>query len=204
LHLIQSYPRVAQAGIADACCSAFLLGTVAPDAVAVHRDKHRTHYTIHAGLTWGYRFWGFEREFASYRTCSNLHEWFYRGYRYHLFVDDAWLRACGHRAVFRVMVGRLTGNGNGRAAQYYHEMSRFDAFHRSSADPSVFRDAYACLLRADLDLLPEFLDRDALHAMLEYLTRTASETSPRFGGRILRAGDIERFLQRVSELPIGL
>ena len=209
LHLILSYQRTtetgleAQAAIAGERCPAFLLGAVAPDAVAVHGDKRRTHYAVHAGIVWGYRFLVFEQEFADYRERSVLHQYFYRGYKFHLLLDDAWMRECLHRAVFRLVIRRLAGGANGRA-QYYHEMSQFDAFHRSSVGPTVLQDAYTCLARADFDLLPEFLERDALGSVLEHLSSTMSQRAPHFDGQILRARDAERFLARVAQLPLGL
>ncbi len=100
LHLILSYQRATQAGLeAQAAIAgerrpAFLLGAVAPDAVAVHGDKRRTHYAVHAGIVWGYRFSAFEQEFADYRERSVLHQYFYRGYKFHLLLDDAWMSEC--------------------------------------------------------------------------------------------------------------
>ncbi len=204
LHLILSYQRAAETGIADERCSAFLLGAVAPDAVAVHRDKRRTHYAVHVGVTWGFRFPAFERGFVDYRERSILHRYFYLGYKYHLLLDDAWLRECGHRAVCRLAIRRLTGSANGRLAQYYHEMSQFDAFHRSSVDRSVLQDAYACLARADFDLLPEFLEPEALNSILGHLSNTMSQRMSHFDGQILQARDADRFLFRASEVLIEL
>ena len=201
LHLILSYRRVTETDISGEQRSAFLLGAVAPDAVAVHRDKRRTHYAVHAGITWGFRLPAFEQEFAGYRERSVLHQCFYRGYKYHLLLDDAWMRGCLHRVMFRLMIRRLTGDANGRV-QYYHEMSQFDAFHRSSVAHNVLQDAYACLAQADFDLLPEFLERDALSVILEHLSSTMSQRISHFGGQILRARDAERFLVHVSEMPM--
>jgi hypothetical protein len=204
LHLILSYQRATETGIADERCSAFLLGAVAPDAVTVHRDKLRTHYAVHVGITWGYRFPAFEREFAGYRERSVLHQYFYLGYKYHLFLDDAWMRECLRRTMFGWAIRRLTGSADGYVAQYYQEMSQLDAFHRSSVGPHVLRDAYACLARADFDLLPEFLDRDALNAILACLSNTMSQTAPRFDGKIIQARYADRFLLRASKVPVEL
>jgi len=203
LHLMLSYQRAAEAGIAEAHCPAFLLGAVAPDAVVVHRDKLRTHYTVYAGITWGYRFSAFEREFAGYREQSALHQYFYRGYKYHLFLDDAWMRECLHRALLRLMIGRLTRDAHVRV-QYYGEMSQFDAFYRSSVGTAALQDACACLAQADLDLLPEFLERGVVGSILEHLSDAMLKTTSYFDGQILRPRNVERFLLRVSKLPIAL
>jgi len=201
LHLVLSYQGAAEADIAEEHRSAFILGAVAPDAVTVHQDKLRTHYTVYAGMTWGYRFSAFEREFAGYREQSVLHQYFYRGYKVHLRLDDAWMRECLHRALVRLMIGKLMKDSHIRA-QYYGEMSQFDAFHRSSVDPAILRDACACLARANVNLLPEFLERDVVGLILKRLSDTVPETVLRFDGQILRPRNVERFLRRVSKLPV--
>jgi hypothetical protein len=199
LHLMLSYQKAVEAGTAEEYRPAFLLGAVAPDAVAAHRDKRRTHYTIYAIITWLYRFTAFEQEFADYRARSALHQYFYRGYKYHLLLDDAWVRECLDRAGLRLTIARLTGDPSVRA-QYYHEMSQFDAFHRSSVDPTALQDAYACLARADLALLPGFLEQDAMNSILVHLADTMPKTASHFDGQILRARNVERFLLRASRV----
>lgn len=201
LHLVLSYQGAAEADIAEEHRSAFLLGAVAPDAVTAQRDKLRTHYTIYAGMTWGYRFPAFEREFAGYREQSVLHQYFYRGYKYHLLLDDAWMRECLHRALVRLMVGKLTRSPRVRG-QYYGEMSQFDAFHRSSVGTAMLRDACACLARADLHLLPGFLERDVVGSILKHLSDAMPKTLSCFEGQILRPRHVERFLLRASQVPI--
>jgi hypothetical protein len=201
LHVVLSYQGAADADIAEEHRSAFLLGAIAPDAVTVQRDKLRTHYTIYAGMTWGYRFSAFEQEFAGYREQSVLHQYFYRGYKYHLLLDDAWMRECLHRALVRLMIGRLTRDPHVRA-QYYGEMSHFDAFHRSSADPAILRGACACLARANPDLLPGFLERDVVGSILTHLSDPVPKAVPRFEGQILRPRNVERFLLRASRVPV--
>ena len=47
---------------------------MAPDLVAVHREKRGTHYTVHLGITWEYRFRAFERAFAGFRERSPSHQ----------------------------------------------------------------------------------------------------------------------------------
>jgi len=201
LHLMLSYQRVADAGIAEEYRPAFLLGAVAPDAVTMHRDKLRTHYTVYTGVTWLYRFHVFEREFAGYRGQSVLHQHFYRGYKYHLLLDEAWVRECLDRAGLRLMMGRLARDTNMRT-QYYGEMSQFDAFHRSSVDPAMLQDACTCLAQANPDLFPGFLERDVLGSILKHLSDTMPEIMLRFDGQILRPRNIERFLLRASQVPV--
>ena len=101
------------------------------------------------------------------------------------------------------MIGELTRDPH-VPAQYYSEMSQFDAFHRSSVDPAILQDACACLARADPNLLPAFLERDVLGLILKRLSDTVPETMLRFDGQILRPRNVERFLLRASRLPVEL
>jgi len=202
LHLILSHQTLANTHLADECRSAFLLGAIAPDAVTDRQDKVRTHFAIRVGTTWAYRFRAFERAFAGYRARSALHQRFYRGYRYHLILDDAWMRECLHRAVLRLAIKTLTGRANGGIGQYYDEMTQFNAFHRSSVAPGVLQDAFARLTRADLDLFPAFLERDAFDRILKHISGRMLHTASHFDGQLIRARDVKRFMDRVSEMRI--
>ena len=201
LHLVLSYRRAVEAGVLEVHRPAFLLGAVAPDLVAVYREKQRTHYTVHLGTTWEYRFRASERAFASFWECSPSHWWLYQGYRHHLLLDSAWLTTCGRRAVVRLPYQRAVGAAHTGLAQYY-EMTAFDAFHRSSADSQEVQQAYYTLARADNRILPAFLDPGALDTTLGLLSASLSHRSPGFEGRILKRRDAHRFLLWAAALDV--
>ena len=203
MHLVLSYPHIAV--VADAQRSAFMLGAIAPDVVSVHRDKPRTHYSIHVGITWAYRYRAFERAFARYRQCSPLHLWFYRGYKHHLRLDDAWMRACAHPAFYRMAVRGLVGR-QVVLDRYYGELSALDAYHCSTIDPELVSAACRCLGQADASLLPAWMDRAEVGPVQDRLAQRVEQAwahrTPFFRGHFVRAREAERFLQRAASIKM--
>jgi hypothetical protein len=203
MHLVLSYQYIAAVG--DEQRSAFILGAIAPDMVPVHRDKLRTHYSIYVGITWAYRYRAFERAFARYRQRSLLHLWFYRGYKYHLRLDDAWMRACAHPAFLRMAVRGLVGR---RLVldRYYGEMSALDAYHCSTVDPELVSAARRCLAQADAGLLPGWMDRTEVAPVQDRLAHRAEQAwadrTPFFRGQFVLAREAERFLQRAASVAV--
>ena len=100
----------------------------------------------------------------------------------------------------RLLCQQAVGAAHGGLAQYYDEMTAFDAFHRSSAKPQEVQQAYSTLARADHRILPAFLDPGALDTARELLSASLSHRSLGFEGQILKKRDAQRFLLRAAAL----
>jgi hypothetical protein len=202
LHLALAHSAVKDVTLADDCRSAFLLGSLAPDANRCKQDKIDSHYSIHIGITWGHRIHAFERDFLHNQGRTEARHWLYRGYRYHLSLDEAWTRAVSHRAMFRLAIGMLTGHREVRDL-YRAEQARFDDYHRFTSESSEIQTAYHYLVQADRGLMPGHLDRDKLGTILQSLAERLSQpTASTFQGKIIRLRDTERFMHRVSRITI--
>ncbi len=203
MHAVLANQQISPYNVSNENAAAFLLGAVAPDAVPFGLPKRTTHYNIHFGLTWAYRFGKFESEFAEYRQQSELHKWFYRGYKYHLQLDYLWVKACLNRAILRLMLNQLVRKGKRDKTQYYEEMGQYDDFYRSSAPLDQQREICRQLAAADLSLFPASLDRGRWQRIMHHLEQTASQTASSYRGELLPQMDIERFLGRASKLEIN-
>jgi len=180
-----------------------MLGALAPDMVASHREKRHTHYSVHAGITWGYRFRAFERAFAGYGHRSPVHRWFRDGYRHHLRLDDLWMRTCGHRALLRMMPRLLAGRDAVLAA-YYAEMSALDNYAFVWFSTESIERAIRCLRFADLNVLPPWIAREQARTVLAQVVQRAQTAlagrARAFEGRYIRRSEAERFLCRAAAL----
>jgi hypothetical protein len=192
--------------IPEAHQSAFVLGTLAPDMVASHRAKRDTHYSVYAGITWGYRFRAFERAFRDYGALSPTHRRFRDGYRHHLRLDDLWMRTCGHRALWRMMP-RLPSGRKAVLAEYYAEMSALDKYACARFSSESIEQAMHCLQHADQGLLPPWIEQVQASAVLVQVvqrarTALAGRTSS-FEGRYIRGVEANRFLCRAGAVPVA-
>lgn len=204
LHLVLAYRRAQLDALDGERASAFVLGAIAPDAAVDAREKRGTHYSVHAGVTWGYRFRAFDREYASFRRRSPLHAAVYCGYRHHLRVDEAWLRCCGHRALWRSALRERRGDGT-TLGRYYEEMSALDAYYGATTGGAYAEQALVCLLDADVALLPDTIDAGRLGAVRELVASRARSAAirltARYAGKLLRQEEVERFLDRATAVP---
>lgn len=201
LHLFFAFQTVSEDTLPEAHRSAFVLGALAPDMVASHREKQHTHYSVHAGITWGYRLRAFERAFADYGDRSPAHRWFRDGYRHHLRLDDLWMRTCGHRALFR-MVPRLFGGRDAVLAAYYAEMSALDSYVCTQSRSELIEHAVLCIEHADQDLLPLWIAREQASKVLAQAVQRAQKAVASqnccFEGRYIRGSEVGRFLRRAA------
>ena len=201
LHLFFAFRMVSEEAMPEAHRSAFMLGALAPDMVASHREKQRTHYSVHAGITWGYRFRAFERAFADRGVESPAHRWFRDGYRHHLRLDDLWMRTCGHRALLR-MVPRLLGGRDAVLAAYYAEMSALDSYVCARCTSEPIEQAVLCIERADLGLLPPWIAREQAGIVLAQAVQRAQKAVAGrkycFEGYYIRKPEAERFLRHAA------
>jgi hypothetical protein len=203
LHAVLANKQISQCNISNENKSAFLLGAIAPDAVPFGLPKRTTHYNIHFGLTWVYRFGKFEREFAKYRRQSEAHKWFYRGYKYHLQLDHIWVKTCLNQAMLRLMFNQLRGKGKKDKVQYYDEMGQYDDFYRGSRPPDQQKDICCQLAGADLALFPPCLDRGRWQKIMQHLEQTTFQTASSYQGELLPQTNIEHFMQRASKVRIN-
>jgi hypothetical protein len=206
LHLSFAFRVLGEGTIPEVHRSAFMLGALAPDMVASHREKRHTHYSVHAGITWGYRFRAFERAFASYGERSPVHRWFRDGYRYHLRLDDLWMRTCGHRALLRMMP-RLPDGRDAVLAAYYAEMSALDNYACARFATESIERAILWLQRADLNVLPPWIVREQASQVLAQVVQRAQmalvSRTRAFEGRYIRRSEAERFLRRAAAVLIA-
>ena len=201
LHLFFAFRALSEDAITEAQRPAFMLGALAPDMVASHREKRRTHYSVHVGITWGYRFRSFERAFLDYGDRSIAYRWFRDGYRHHLRMDDLWMRTCGHRALLR-MAPRLPAGRDEVLAAYYAEMSALDSYACPRFPPESIERAMRCLQRVDLRVLPPWIVREQATQVLAQVVQRAQKTlagqARAFEGRYIRRSEAERFLCRAT------
>lgn len=205
LHLAFAFCVVSADTIPESQRSAFMLGALAPDMVASHREKRDTHYSVHAGITWGYRFRAFERAFARFGDRSPVHRWFRDGYRHHLRLDDLWMRTCGHRALARMMP-RLAAGRDAVLAVYYAEMSALDSYACARFSPELIEHALRCLQCADRSVLPSrIVPKQASQVLAQVVQRAQKALVDRascFEGRYIHRSEADRFLRRAAAVSV--
>ena len=204
LHAVLGYREISKHIVTTAPRSAFILGTIAPDAVPFGETKRRSHYNLHIGLTIGYRMDAFEREFASYRRQSDSHLWFYKGYKYHLNLDQIWFKTCLNRAMIRLAVNKIIGRGKRLKPEYYKEMEDYDSFHRSDVTVEFQNKYIEELIHSDRRLLPPFLSNERLDKIIEYLEETKYAQHAKFQGELLRHKNIRQFFKQAEFVTINV
>ena len=204
LPAVLGYQEISKHAVTSAQRSAFILGTIAPDAVPFGETKRRSHYNLHIGLTIGYRMDAFEREFASYRRQSNSHLWFYKGYKYHLNLDQIWFKTCLNRAMIRLAVNKIIGRGKRLKPEYYKEMEDYDSFHRSDVTVEFQNKFIEELIHSDSSLMPLFLSNERLDKIIEHLEEAKYSRKAKFQGELLQQKDIRHFFEQAEFVTINV